>query len=106
MSRAVRISCWVIGLVVAGAASGAETLVDPTRPISAHAAPDTHSDSPGVHVQAIFSRSGSRIAIVNGKVVRAGDRLGNLSIEEVTADGVRFFLDGHSMFVRVLSAKL
>jgi hypothetical protein len=97
---------WTIGLLAATAASGADALVDPTRPISAHAATDSQPESAAVHVQAIVSRSGSRIAIVNGKLVRAGDHLGSISIQEVTADGVRYLQYGHSNFARVPSAKL
>jgi hypothetical protein len=62
------------------------------------------AEAVAVHVQAIVSRPGSCVAIVNGKLVRAGDKLGSISIKEVTSDGVRYVRDGHVGFSRVASA--
>jgi len=93
------------GALLAGAdVSGAEPLVDPTRPVAARAA--AYEDTSGVHVQAIVSRAGSRIAIVDGKVVHAGDRVANVVIEEVTPEGVRYSQDGRSGFARLASPKV
>ena len=86
------------------AVRAAEPLVDPTRPVAARAA--AYEDTSGVHVQAIVSRAGSRIAIVDGKVVHAGDRVANVVIEEVTPEGVRYSQDGRSGFARLASPKV
>jgi hypothetical protein len=107
MNRTLHLLCWTIGCVAAaGAVSAADALVDPTRPVSAHVAPESQPESAAVHVQAIVSRAESRVAIVNGKVVRAGDHLGSISIQEVTAEGVRYLQHGQSNFARVPGARL
>jgi hypothetical protein len=38
----------------------------------------------------VFAAGERRSAIVNGRLVRAGDAVGSFSIEEVLADGVRY----------------
>jgi hypothetical protein len=50
------------------------------------------------HVSAIFLSSRRRIAIFNDQPVRAGDRVGNYRIDEVTGQGVRYSSVGHSGF--------
>jgi hypothetical protein len=41
-------------------------------------------------VQAIITRAGARIAIVDGQLVHPGDHLANVVIEEVTPEGIRY----------------
>jgi len=81
-------------------AAFADRLVDPTQP--AHARPATNGEviTP-VRVEAIMQSGGARLAIVNGKVVRAGDHVGDARIDEVLNDGVRFTRDGHSQVARL-----
>ncbi|HXY97941.1 MAG TPA: hypothetical protein VEH00_13335 [Steroidobacteraceae bacterium] len=79
-------------------------LLDPTRPHTAEAL--LESDLSGVHVQAILDRSGTRLAIVDGRLVRAGDRIGGIVIEEVTAHGVRYSRDGRGEFAALESPKI
>jgi hypothetical protein len=76
----------------------AAQLADPTRP-SATAAPAQTEGA--MHVQAIIVRATSRVAIVDGHLVRAGDRIGNVLIEAVTPEGVRYARGGHSAFARL-----
>lgn len=92
----------VVMALAAGAAAHADNLlVDPTRPRSATDSPVAAREPGGVHVQAIVIRADSRIAVVDGRVVRAGDRIANVLIEEVTPEGVRYSQDGHSRFARL-----
>jgi hypothetical protein len=87
-------------LAAAAAAHAGNPLVDPTRPVTAAdsaAAPETG----GVRVQAIVIRPGSRVALVEGRLVHAGDRIGSLLIEAVTPEGVRYSQDGHTRFARL-----
>ncbi len=91
----------VASLLAVRALSAAEALVDPTRPASAAATPAGVADASGVHVQAVFVRPGGSTAIVNGQLVRAGDHIGGVSIEAVTAAGVRYTQAGHSGFATV-----
>jgi hypothetical protein len=45
-------------------------------------------------VQAVITRQGTSIAVVNGHIVHAGDRLANVAIEEVTPTGVLYVQAG------------
>ncbi len=91
----------VLPLLASGAAARANGLVDPTRPAGA-TDPVAAAPEPGeVRVQAIIRRDGSRVAVVDGRVVHAGDRIASVTIEEVTPDGVRYSLDGRSRFARL-----
>jgi hypothetical protein len=80
-------------------AAVADRLVDPTRPASRGSAVSTASEA--IRVEAIL-RSGDRhLAIVNGKIVRAGDQVGAVQILEVFGDGVRYSHAGQSHVVRL-----
>jgi len=74
-----------LSLLAVRASGAAEALVDPTRPASTAATPAAPADASAVHVQAVFIRPDSCVAIVNGRLVRAGDHIANLAIESVTA---------------------
>ena len=89
----------VAAAVGVGAARADGPLVDPTRPISTT---DSVSavQAGGVHVQAIVSRARTQVAIVDGRVVRAGDRIADVLIEEVTPEGVRYLQNGQRGFAR------
>lgn len=81
-------------------AAFAERLADPTRP--ADTRPATTGESlNSVRVEAILQADGRRLAIVNGKVVRAGDRVGPIQILEVRADGVRYSRAGETNIARL-----
>ena len=84
-------------------ALGSDGLVDPTRPSRAGAGATAEQ---GVHVQAILDRSGVRVAIVDGKLVRAGDRVANILIEEVMSDGIRYSESGRTTIARLPAIKL
>jgi hypothetical protein len=89
-------------LLLAGVFSlpaNAVDLKDPTRP-PILTVPIKHADEhrPLPHVSAIFLSSTRRIAIFNDQPVRAGDRVGEYRIDEVTARGVRYSSSGHTAF--------
>lgn len=99
---ALSVAMSLLGVLVPGGAPRAgEQLVDPTRPMNATDVPAAASETGGVRVEAVVIRPGSRVAVVDGRVVRAGDRIANVLIEEVTPDGVRYSQDGHSRFARL-----
>ena len=106
MDRPVRALVLILALsavsvLAARAVQAGNLLVDPTRPMTAGDSRVAAPESGGVHVQAIVIRAGSRVAVVDGRVVRAGDRIASLLIEEVTPEGVRYSQDGHSRFARL-----
>jgi MSHA biogenesis protein MshK len=85
--------------VTAGTAV-ADRLMDPTRPASAKA--DTTAEpTDSIRLEAILRSGERRLAIVNGKIVRAGERIGGVRIDEVFADGVRYTRDGQSHIARL-----
>jgi hypothetical protein len=94
----IALACFLADAGAAGTARAAQ-LLDPTRPSGASDA--GAQDAAGVHVQAIILREGTRVAIVSGHLVRAGDRIGSVLIEEVTPEGVRYLQNGHSVFARL-----
>jgi hypothetical protein len=79
----------------------ADRLVDPTRPANAKAMSSGERAESGVRLEAILRSEGAHLAIVNGKVVRAGDRIGAARIDEVLADGIRYTRDGRSHTARL-----
>jgi hypothetical protein len=93
-------------LLTARALATPETLVDPTRPASATTPSVALTETSGVHVQAVFIRPGSSVAIVNGKLVRAGDHIAGISIDAVTAAGVGYTQSGHPGFATVPTTTL
>jgi MSHA biogenesis protein MshK len=83
-------------------AAVADRLVDPTQP--AHTRPaDSGEALPAIRVEAILQSAERRLAIVNGQVVRAGDRVGSIQILEVNADGVRYSRGGQTNVARLMA---
>jgi hypothetical protein len=73
-------------------AAPADVLRDPTRP--PQPAARARAEESGPALTAVFSAGNRRSAIVNGRLVKAGDTVGGYSIEDVLADGVRYRLGG------------
>jgi MSHA biogenesis protein MshK len=85
---------------LAAQAAAADRLVDPTRPANAKAVA-SNEQVERVRLEAIMRSDGAHIAIVNGKVVRAGDRVGSARIDEVSSSGIRYTRDGRSYAARL-----
>jgi hypothetical protein len=81
-------------LLALGGAAHAETLQDPTRPATARAAAQAEVDA--LRLEAIMDSGTGRIAIVNGKIVRAGGRVGGALIETIGSDSIRYTRDGRT----------
>jgi MSHA biogenesis protein MshK len=79
----------------------ADRLVDPTRPANAKAVSSSEKNTDAVRLEAILRSDGAQLAIVNGKVVRAGDRIGATRIDAVLSDGIRYTRDGRSHTARL-----
>jgi MSHA biogenesis protein MshK len=83
----------------------ADRLMDPTQP--AHARPENTGETlQAVRVEAILQSGERRLAIVNGKVVRAGDRVGLIHILEVNSDGVRYSRGGETNIARLITKSI
>jgi hypothetical protein len=79
----------------------AESLRDPMQPANT-SAPAVVSDS--LRLEAIFTNGPKRVAIVNGRLVREGERVGAARIDAILADEVRYTRDGSSKALRLPSA--
>jgi hypothetical protein len=100
---------WLLAgaLILASSLAFGGELADPTRPAFYKTRVDAAESVPGrMRVEAILTRSGERLAIVDGKVVRAGDRVADAQIEEVLPDGVRYTRAGATQVARLSNAKL
>lgn len=86
---------------VAHAQSHGRPLQDPTRPATARNA--TQTQAPGaLQLEAVMGEGTQRVAIVNGKVVRTGDRIGTALIEEIGSDSIRYTRDGRSSVASIV----
>lgn len=83
--------CCVLPMVVGGVhhAAIAQTLNDPTRPptIAAETVGSAASDGAAI-LQSILISSQRREAIINGKTVRVGDKVGNARVASITETDV------------------
>lgn len=80
-------------------AAASERLLDPTRPANAK---EVVREAPqGVRLEAILHSEDRLIAIVNGKIVRVGDRVGDARIDEISADSIRYTRAGRSQVTRL-----
>lgn len=86
-------------LTLTAQAAVADRLVDPTRPSNVKVTAPARVDA--FRLEAILNSNGSPVAIVSGKVVRAGDSVGGAHIDEISADGVRYTKDGRSHTARL-----
>ncbi|HKT72388.1 MAG TPA: hypothetical protein VJQ47_05825 [Steroidobacteraceae bacterium] len=79
-------------------AHAADQLRDPTRPADARLTETAPAVIGRMHVEGVLGRPGHQIAIVDGRVVRAGDRLGDCVVAEITSRGVRYLRGGKALF--------
>ena len=75
-------------LTLASALANADGLRDPTRPPLPQSARSVIVHEALPEVSAVFSSGKRRKAVVDGRLVQAGDALNNGTIESVSADGV------------------
>ena len=87
-------------LLAIGATVHAETLRDPTRPATARAVTQS-AEVASVRLEAIMGSGTRRLAIVNGKIVRTGDRVGGALIQEIGSDSIRYTRNGRSETARI-----
>src|SRR5688572_28356741 len=99
-----RTSLSLTALLAIGAVTHAETLRDPTRPVTAREV--TQNADNGLQLEAIMGSGARRLAIVNGKIVREGDRIGAALIEEIGSDSIRYIRNGRSETARIVKNSL
>jgi hypothetical protein len=85
--------------------SHAQALADPMRP--ANAAPVATGSvrsvaaPSGPRLTAVFSNGERRVAVIDGRVVREGDRVSGDTVIEILADNVRLARAGHTQTLRI-----
>lgn len=82
-----------------------ERLVDPTRPATAKPVA-TGEHTGALRLEAILRSDDGTVAIVNGKIVRVGDRIGTARIDAIEHDGIRYTRDGRSHTARMAAKPL
>ena len=92
-------------LTTLSAKSAADRLADPTRPPQASDASSGPAQD-SVRVEAVLHSTERDLAIVNGKIVRAGDRVSGVQIEAILVDGVRYLRDGQVHIARLQPASI
>jgi hypothetical protein len=97
----------VLAGVLAAGALQAGSLSDPTQPYAARHVRGAPAIA-AITVSAVLSSATRRVAIVNGVVVQAGGRVGDATILEVLADGVRYQRQGKDYVCHIapLAAKV
>ena len=82
----------------------ADRLTDPTRPMEVkETAQDAYQT---VRLEAILRSEERLLAIVNGKIVRPGDRIGDTRIDEIQSDAVRYTSAGRSGIARLTNKSI
>jgi hypothetical protein len=88
-----RLLALAIGLLAASASARSGDLRDPMRPPGSAPSAARASAPSAMRLEGVISGA-ARVAIVNGRVVVAGDLVNGATILEVLADGVRFTRGG------------
>jgi len=85
----------------------AESLSDPMRPATVRApvTPTARSTDKNARVTAIFISDDRRVAVLDGVVVREGDRIGELVVEEIGSDSVRYQRLGRSEIAKLRKSR-
>lgn len=92
-------------LLAISATVHAETLRDPTRPVTARAATQS-VEVASLQLEAIMGSGTRRLAIVNGKIVRAGDHIAGATIQEIGSDSISYTRNGRPETARIAKDSL
>jgi hypothetical protein len=98
-----RLAC--LFLLLTGAVAHSGELRDPTRPATL-GRPTVTSLESGVRLEAVLGTGEARRAIVNGRIVRAGDRVGSVQITEITNDSIQYVQSGRTHVAKLPTQKV
>ncbi len=90
---------------ISRAAAPAPVLEDPTRPSDARGARAVPG-WPQLRLQGILCHGTSRIAIIDGRLVHSGDRLGDALIGAIDPDAVHYLRGGHELISYLTKSSL
>jgi hypothetical protein len=94
----------LIFLLAAAVAHSGE-LRDPTRPATL-GRPTVTSLESGVRLEAVLGTREARRAIVNGRIVRAGERVGSVLITSITEDSIQYVQSGRTQVAKLPTRKV
>lgn len=83
----------------------APALEDPTRPSDARGARAVPG-WPQLQLQGIFCHGDNRVAIIDGRLVHSGDRLGDAQIGAIGPDAVHYLRGGHELIAYLTKSTL
>jgi hypothetical protein len=92
-------------LLLTAAIAQAGELRDPTRPATLGRPAVTSLES-GVRLEAVLGTGEARRAIVNGRIVRAGERVGNVLITSITDDSIQYVQSGRTLVAKLPTQKV
>jgi hypothetical protein len=99
-----RLASLVLLLSTAAVAHSGE-LRDPTRPATL-GRPTVTSLESGVRLEAVLGTGAARRAIVNGRIVRAGERLGSVQITSISDDSIQYVQSGRTQVAKLPTRKV
>ncbi len=106
MARRLSMGCALTLLALLSVAEAAE-INDPMRPAgSSTRAAAPRPGVPALRLEGIMSSGDSRVAIVNGQVVRVGARVAGVEILAILSDGIRYSRGGREQFLMLPGARL
>ncbi|SNS82494.1 MSHA biogenesis protein MshK [Noviherbaspirillum humi] len=99
MAQSLKAVAALLSMLPLCVAASAEALVDPTRPPAALArarasASSGEAEAAGAGLHSIFYSESRRFAIIDGRQVMTGDRVGNARIVRIAEDEVVLQEDG------------
>ena len=95
MPESMRILLHAAFILLLSAPASSADWVDPTRPDTYYA--PVASAAPAYILSAIFRSGDRQIAVVNGRSLAVGDRLGRAKLVRIDADRITLELDGRSI---------
>lgn len=96
MPRVITSSIATVLMCVTGATVAEAEWNDPTRPDNLQVAV-ARAGTPVFRVSAIFTSNAKQVAVLNGRLVREGDRLGRATVTRIDEDRVTLSVDKKTM---------
>jgi hypothetical protein len=92
-------------ILFSAAVAHSDDLRDPTRPATLGRPAVTSLES-GVRLEAVLGTGEARRAIVNGRIVRAGERVGSVLITSIQDDSIQYVQSGRTLVAKLPTQKV
>jgi len=103
-TRLLALAAALVGALAAAPAAADSALPDPTRPAVQRSA-TAQAPAPRWHLESTLVSPERRLAVIDGRMVRAGDRLGDAQVLEIGPDQVTLRSDERIVHLRLLPAE-